>query len=454
MQIGRCKWHDDEDGRYVDVRVDAADGTLVFGALRHLAGADEAAIAGRTQNYRGSSGEFLVSTKVEEERARLYVPWNAVEPSKASGSQLFLLIAVNPDSDDSVSQRYPISLVPKSAYSKFEVLKPMIGQGLAVAYADGVLQQSEVRCLKDIFINTLGLAGEDIGRLKDLMYHCPPNNVRPLAHAALYRSATRSPAPLLQVLQLVAAADGRITDDEIAVIEQVADELRADPAIVRGIRQAAGEAQQDPWAFFGLARDAAEAAVKAAYRQKIAEYHPDKWASAPQKFLHLANEETRRATAAYAAITNARAARTEGGLPRPEGLATYATYGVRQQFEWTEWSPYQPRPRPAPPPSPPLPAPPRSPPPPALDPLAGVWADANGNRTIFIPDVNGYRIQEYSVLGLVSEGWATRVGADVQCQVRNMLMGQFTTQLRINGSLLVGHANLMGMPMPVALYRA
>jgi hypothetical protein len=69
-------------------------------------------------------------------------------------------------------------------------------------------------------------------------------------------------------------------------------------------------ADDDPFAVIGVPRTAGFDEVHAAWRQKLAEYHPDRFARAGEKIRTLANDETQRLNAAFQAIAGARAART------------------------------------------------------------------------------------------------------------------------------------------------
>lgn len=68
-------------------------------------------------------------------------------------------------------------------------------------------------------------------------------------------------------------------------------------------------AENDPFEVIGVPASAAFDEVHAAWRQKLAEYHPDRFARAGEKIRQLANSETQRINAAYQTIARDRAAR-------------------------------------------------------------------------------------------------------------------------------------------------
>jgi len=64
----------------------------------------------------------------------------------------------------------------------------------------------------------------------------------------------------------------------------------------------------DPFAVIGVPATAAFDEVHAAWRQKLAEYHPDRFMRAGEKIRQLANTETQRINAAFQAIARERSA--------------------------------------------------------------------------------------------------------------------------------------------------
>jgi hypothetical protein len=66
----------------------------------------------------------------------------------------------------------------------------------------------------------------------------------------------------------------------------------------------------DPFEVIGVPASAAFDEVHAAWQQRVAEYHPDRFMRAGEKIRKLANTETQRLNAAFQAIARERAART------------------------------------------------------------------------------------------------------------------------------------------------
>lgn len=109
---------------------------------------------------------------------------------------------------------------------------------------------------------------------------------------------------LLDVLFVMARADGGIADDEIAYLRQVADIFGLDGQRFQELSRFHGDAGASPYAVLGLTPDASLEDVRTRYRALAKRHHPDLHVAAgtPAPFARLA--ETRMATinAAYRAI--------------------------------------------------------------------------------------------------------------------------------------------------------
>jgi hypothetical protein len=75
------------------------------------------------------------------------------------------------------------------------------------------------------------------------------------------------------------------------------------------------------------------------------------------------------------------------------------------------------------------------------------WVEFTGNGP-------KYRYTEWSILGQVGDGTATVSGNTVTLRGRNVLMGTYVLSLVVNGPILTGAMNIMGIPIPYQLWRA
>lgn len=110
---------------------------------------------------------------------------------------------------------------------------------------------------------------------------------------------------LLEALLLIAVIDG-VHPAELAYLGEVADRLGFDPAAYARIRaRHIAPAPDDPYVVLGVAPGAPLAEIRAAYRNLVRLYHPDRHLAAgtPPEFLRVAESRMAAINAAYAAVT-------------------------------------------------------------------------------------------------------------------------------------------------------
>lgn len=103
----------------------------------------------------------------------------------------------------------------------------------------------------------------------------------------------------------IAAADGVITSEELAYLEQVASHFGFSDMEFRRIKATnLGPEADDPYAVLGLLPGATMDEVRHAWRRVAAENHPDRMTQrgAPPEFVEIAREKTAAINAAYARI--------------------------------------------------------------------------------------------------------------------------------------------------------
>ena len=183
--------------------------------------------------------------------------------------------------------------------------------GAKMAKADGQVTQDEVSAFKEVF-------------------HVPPDEMRNVGR--LFNQARRDSAgfepyarqigrmfqsnpavleELLDGLFHIARADGAVTDDEVAYLEQVARIFGLGEAEWQRIRAAnMGPDKSDPYVILGVTREANDDEVKSAYRKLVRENHPDRLVAQgmPQEFVDLANERLATINGAYDRVRQQRGA--------------------------------------------------------------------------------------------------------------------------------------------------
>lgn len=103
----------------------------------------------------------------------------------------------------------------------------------------------------------------------------------------------------------IAAADGAVTDVELAYLGQVAEHFGFSELEFRRIKATnLGPDADDPYAVLGLLPGASMDEVRHAWRRMAAENHPDRMIQrgAPPEFVEIAREKSAAINAAYALI--------------------------------------------------------------------------------------------------------------------------------------------------------
>lgn len=121
----------------------------------------------------------------------------------------------------------------------------------------------------------------------------------------------------------IAGADGAVTAEELAYLEQVAGHFGFSDLEFRRIKATnLGPDAGDPYAVLGLLPGASLEEVRQAWRRQAAENHPDRMLQrgAPAEFVAIAREKTAAINAAYATI------REELGDHKPRASAVTAPH--------------------------------------------------------------------------------------------------------------------------------
>jgi DnaJ like chaperone protein len=103
----------------------------------------------------------------------------------------------------------------------------------------------------------------------------------------------------------IAAADGHVSDAELAYLEDVATHFGFSELEFRRIKATnLGPEAGDPYAILGLLPGATMEEVRQAWRRQAAENHPDRMLQrgAPPEFVEIARDKTAAINAAYARI--------------------------------------------------------------------------------------------------------------------------------------------------------
>ena len=181
--------------------------------------------------------------------------------------------------------------------------------GAKMAKADGVVTKDEISAFKEVF-QIPPEEMRNVGRLFD-QARKDARGFEPYARQVgrLFRDNPVVLEELIDGLFHIARADGRVSEEELAYLEQVAECFGLDQERWERLRAAnLGPQDSDPYAILGVARDAEMEEIKHVHRRLVLENHPDKVVAQgmPQEFVDLANAKLARINAAYDEIRRLR----------------------------------------------------------------------------------------------------------------------------------------------------
>jgi DnaJ like chaperone protein len=183
--------------------------------------------------------------------------------------------------------------------------------GAKLAKADGRADAGEFAAFAEVFQPDAG-SESDVRRLYDLARQTTlgfESYARRLARR--YRSCPQLLEDVLDGLFHIASSDGAITFDELDYLEQVSGLLGLSPLTYRRVKAThLGLAADDPYAVLGIAPDAPNEAVHAAWRAALSEAHPDRILARglPAEYVEVAQAKAAAINAAFDAVNRERRA--------------------------------------------------------------------------------------------------------------------------------------------------
>ncbi|MCK5689938.1 TerB family tellurite resistance protein, partial [Myxococcota bacterium] len=278
--------------------------------------------------YRDDDGHFTAAGPLYQNKASFFIPRGAVV-APLSSKVLFMLAIPNsePGRDDLFPHKpWVVKWQRSDELHIVPVIRPFIRLAMRVAQADGVLDSSEVRYLKNYFVDKFELQKSDLSELKEAMKSEAPLNIREALEDLFRFLPLITPQELFEVLAAVAHADSAIHSKEIGVIKEIFDvlgyhknywtELRRKFKLFAGPKksEARSEARSEAkpkraqssrhsaLKTLGLDAKATAREIKLAYRKMATKYHPDRVASLGAEALELATQKMTEINLAYDAL--------------------------------------------------------------------------------------------------------------------------------------------------------
>lgn len=184
-----------------------------------------------------------------------------------------------------------------------------IALGAKMAKADGMVTRDEVDAFKQVF-HVPQDEMQNVGRIFDqarkssLGYEAYAEQI-----AGMFRRQPTVLEELLDGLFHIAKADGRVIDEEIDYLRSVATIFGFDAAKFARIRAShLGADKTDPFVVLGVAHDAPNAEIKAAYRKLVRDNHPDRLIAKgmPKEFVDIATDKLAAINSAYDRVAHER----------------------------------------------------------------------------------------------------------------------------------------------------
>lgn len=187
----------------------------------------------------------------------------------------------------------------------------VIALGAKLAKADGRADRSEFAAFSEVF-QSPSEEQRDIQRLYDLARQTTlgfEGYAKRLAKR--YRNCPQLLEDVLDGLFFIALSDGVVTSDELVYLEDVSRLFGLSPLAFRRLRAThMGAGPDDPYVILGIAADAPDETVRAAWRSALSEAHPDRALSRglPQDYVLVAQAKSAAINNAYDTVMRERRA--------------------------------------------------------------------------------------------------------------------------------------------------
>ena len=174
--------------------------------------------------------------------------------------------------------------------------------GAKLAKADGNAQSGEYAAFSEVFQPDAGSEG-NVRRL----YQLARQTTRGFESYARrlqkrYHACPQLLEDVVDGLFHVATSDGVVTADELTYLERVSQLFGQGPLVFRRLKAThLGAEAGDPYVILGVAHDAGDAAVRAAWKTLLSEAHPDRARARglPDEFIEVAEAKAAAINSAF-----------------------------------------------------------------------------------------------------------------------------------------------------------
>ena len=261
--------------------------------------------------FADAEGLFHLSVEVADSQIRAFVPYGVLEAGERSPVVFVLRVVQTPEENelDLLGEERLEAAWPRTPYSAARFWRPMLGLSMAVARADGRVEQVEVRAVRERASAGLRIPAAEAEQVTAILKSEPAAPLPDLL-AELHLRAPRSrPRVVLSALVDVARADGAVHAAEAAVITEVARLLGVTGPAWVDLAAELGLTDLDPLQHYrevlGVPPGASAEDIEQAYTRQAARYSPDRVEGLPEDFRALAWRHTETIQNARAALLRA-----------------------------------------------------------------------------------------------------------------------------------------------------
>ena len=184
-----------------------------------------------------------------------------------------------------------------------------------IVKADGKVMHSEMELVRGMLRQNFGEAAAQQGdqlmrqlfaeqdRQGNAAYR---QNIQQACNQIAYHVDYSGRLQLLNFLVMIAQADGRVDQVEVAALKEVAQWMQMSPQEVDAMLHLEGDSLEDAYKVLGVSADATDDELKKAYRRLALEHHPDRVAKLGDDVRKAAEKKFQEINAAKDRIWKAR----------------------------------------------------------------------------------------------------------------------------------------------------